>query len=184
MRIIYRRPFVTWCLYTALTVSFMIWLYQEGVLSRAIKHDDFFVVSIIAAWYALASLAVGYAAHRSEGGHDVSDTLTFAWFSSANLLNLGLCGTVYGFIAMLTTSFSGTDFANPEVIPSLLPLIGSNWATALYATAAGITFNVLLSIQAFFVDYSFRTKIAETEAAAAVEFEKELTNKFGVEVTK
>ena len=88
----------------------------------------------------------------------VKTSSRFAWFSTGNLLNLGLIGTVYGFIAMLESSFTGKNFSDPSSIPSLLPIIGENWATALYATAAGITFNVALSVQSFILSAAIKNR--------------------------
>lgn len=150
------KPFVSWLLINALACVGAYYAWSVGILADALHHDRFFVVSAIFTWYAVASVLTGIASFNVEfkdrAWTDSDPTVIyekFSWFSTANLLNLGLIGTVYGFIAMLVDAFEGKNFADPNVIQGLLPVIGENWATALYATAAGITLNVALSLQAF-----------------------------------
>lgn len=161
-----RKPFVTWLIVTALAVTGMTWATYSGVAADAIAHDRFYIVTGIFAWYCVASAVAGIASLHLERDGDVTVTSdlasSFLWFTAGNLLNLGLVGTVYGFIAMLDSSFAGKNFSDPTSIPALLPIIGENWATALYATASGITFNVALSVQAFAVSSAIRAQRADT----------------------
>jgi len=159
-----RRPFVSWLIFFALVVTGFAWLTHVGVVSMAIAADEFYVIRIIGLWFFGASLAVGSIAYnidssatlRHLGSKVYKRRLGFAWFTSSNLLNLGLAGTTYGFIAMLHNAFVGRDFSNAAVLPQLIPIVGQNWAAALFATASGITGTILLSVQAYIVDYSLR----------------------------
>lgn len=161
-----KRPFVSWLIVTAITACGLVWAHFNGVTASAVEHDKFHVVSLIFAWFVVATAVAGRACYTCERtaslDHDQSlfDRIgrmnSFLWFSAGSLLNLGLAGTVYGFIAMLDSAFVGRNFSDPNVVPSLLPVIGENWATALYATAVGVTLNVALAVQAMISDLAIR----------------------------
>lgn len=69
------------------------------------------------------------------------------WFAANILLDLGMIGTVIGFIYMLGTSFGNLAVANTANLKLALQSMGTGMATALYTTAAGLICSVLLKLQ-------------------------------------
>lgn len=78
------------------------------------------------------------------------------WFMSEMCLNLGMLGTIIGFVLMLS-GFETLDIANPSTISSLLSSLGKSMATALYTTLVGITCGCLLKIQYYILDTQFKS---------------------------
>jgi hypothetical protein len=149
-------------LITALSATGLFWLGYTGILAVAWTTDHFFVVSFMWACYALASLYLGTIAYRIErlppNAHTIVDNnrfefllrrLTIPWFVTSQLYNLGLIGTVIGFIAMLLSAFLGKSFSDPSVLSEVMQLVGTNWATALFATATGLIGAFILGTQTF-----------------------------------
>lgn len=77
------------------------------------------------------------------------------WFMSEMCLNLGMLGTIIGFVFMLS-GFETLDIGNPSTISSLLSSLGKSMATALYTTLVGITCGCLLKIQYYILDTQFK----------------------------
>lgn len=168
-----RRPFLTWVFFEALVVTGLFWLYQLGVITKMWAADWTHIITAIGVWFILATLACGWVAYRVEsaralwGAHqpmsyhrisiDLRRDLSFVWFSASQMLNLGLAGTTIGFIGMLTVAFSNHTMS-ADTIGTLIPLVGENWATALYATASAIVCSVILQIQGYAVNYALELK--------------------------
>jgi len=167
MDLVGRRPFVSWLIIKALVATAAFWLWQNGIAHDVYVNDKFYVVLTILGWFSIASISVAYVCldiekNSSEIRMGLSQRLltvsrrrlTFGWFSSSQLLNLGLAGTTYGFIAMLAAAFVGKDFSNASILATLIPVVGENWAAALYATASGITGTIILSLETYIADYA------------------------------
>ena len=58
-------------------------------------------------------------------------------------------GHVIGFIYMLATSFGSIEMASTATLRVALQNMGVGMSTALYTTAAGLVFSVLLRIQLY-----------------------------------
>jgi len=69
------------------------------------------------------------------------------WFWSAQVLNIGMFGTVCGFIMMLDGAFGNADFTDPLFAQTALPKMVLGISTALYTTLTGLLAAVLLKIQ-------------------------------------
>jgi len=80
-------------------------------------------------------------------------------FVSRILVDLGIVGTVIGFIYMLSVSFGDIDASNTAGLRLALQSMGIGMSTALYTTAAGLICSVLLRIQL----YSFMRHIRSKE---------------------
>ena len=77
------------------------------------------------------------------------------WFISEMCLNLGMLGTIIGFVMMLS-GFESLDISNPSTISTLLSNLGKSMATALYTTLVGIVCGCLLKIQYYILDIQFK----------------------------
>jgi len=82
------------------------------------------------------------------------------WQISDTLINLGLIGTVIGFILALWPLFTLTDFSFDNV-RSLLGDISGGMAVALFTTLVGITTSTLVKIQAHFLETSTNSLLSQ-----------------------
>jgi len=68
----------------------------------------------------------------------------------ANLLqDIGMFGTVIGFIYMLSVRFGGLEGAGMTALHAALKDMGIGMGTALYTTASGLLCSILLRIQLY-----------------------------------
>jgi len=70
------------------------------------------------------------------------------WFSSEMCVNIGMIGTVSGFILMLV-GFSTLDVSDITSVQDLLSSMSGGMSTALYTTLIGLICSQLLKIQYF-----------------------------------
>lgn len=70
------------------------------------------------------------------------------WFSSEMCVNIGMIGTVSGFILMLV-GFSTLDVSDVTSVQDLLSSMSGGMSTALYTTLIGLICSQLLKIQYF-----------------------------------
>jgi hypothetical protein len=61
--------------------------------------------------------------------------------------DLGLLGTIFGFIIILQLGFNSLDVANIASLQQALTIMSSGLGTALLTTAVGLTSRILLIIQ-------------------------------------
>ena len=72
-----------------------------------------------------------------------------AWFASDAFLTLGMIGTVFGFIYMLSTIFSGLNVSDIAGMKLSLAKMSHGMSAALYTTAAGLVCSLILKVQLF-----------------------------------
>jgi len=71
------------------------------------------------------------------------------WFASDIFLTIGMIGTVFGFIFMLSSSFADINATNMSSIQHALTTMSTGMSTALFTTAAGLICSLLLKVQLF-----------------------------------
>ena len=74
------------------------------------------------------------------------------WFASDIFLSIGMIGTVFGFIFMLSSSFSDINATNLGSIQHALTTMSAGMSTALYTTAAGLICSLVLKVQLYVFD--------------------------------
>jgi|TARA_R110000765_G_scaffold93602_1_gene176442 hypothetical protein len=82
---------------------------------------------------------------------DIISASNVGWFFSDLCLNIGMIGTVVGFIMMLA-GFAGADPSNTQSIQNLMNSMSSGMSTALYTTLVGLICSSLLKLQYFNID--------------------------------
>lgn len=75
------------------------------------------------------------------------------WFTTDIMLKLGLLGTIIGFIMMLGSVVSATDF-DVASMQKILKLMSYGMGTALYTTLAGLIGSMLAATQYYMLDRS------------------------------
>ena len=84
---------------------------------------------------------------------ELSNKHSLGYLAIDVLLNLGLTGTVIGFILMLLPIGEIQDF-DPKVLQQLLSTMSGGMAVALYTTLTGLVTSMLLKFQYFILDSS------------------------------
>lgn len=69
-----------------------------------------------------------------------------AWFISEVCLNLGMLGTIVGFVMMLA-GFENLNIAEVQSVQELLSQLGKSMATALYTTLIGLLCGQIIKAQ-------------------------------------
>ncbi len=82
-----------------------------------------------------------------------------AKFASRILIDLGMIGTVIGFIYMLSLSFKGIEVATSANFKIALQTMGTGMGTALWTTAMGLICSVLLRIQLYPLEQYLRGRL-------------------------
>jgi len=152
--------FLRWWLFIVLVSLGGYIAYSFGVFHEAWEQDQTKLSFVIVAIFSFISLWCGsatWAVSRSFGKKGIPEEalkkIEYAedtgWFVSDMLLNLGMIGTVCGFIMMLMGGFGGVDVANPASVQTMLSKLSAGMATALYTTLAGLITCVLLKMQCF-----------------------------------
>jgi MotA/TolQ/ExbB proton channel family protein len=74
------------------------------------------------------------------------------WFAINLCEQLGLLGTVFGFVAMLIDGFGGVTAGNQQAIQELLERLSSGMATAFLTTLVGYLCSIALRFQYHMLD--------------------------------
>ena len=175
-------PYLVWLIIFALTLTGAFWLWKAGVVAAVWAVDQHYVLTVMYSWFAVATLWTGYAARKIpvDGSKVSKRRLSFTSYSAQTMLNIGLFGTTLGFIAMLTAAFVGKDYSNTSVLQSVLPLIGSYWAMALYSTASAIGLGIVLMTQAYFLRYVVEVLEQRDEEHMYDQMQSEMEKNFGI----
>jgi len=160
-------PLLQWLIVVVLISIGIGLLFVTDLISRVNEADVtklsflisgiflFFTVRIGIGHYRLSSVEKPAKAFL-EAQKKVSELCGFV---SRILVDLGIVGTVIGFIYMLSVSFGDVDASNTAGLRLALQNMGIGMSTALYTTAAGLICSVLLRIQL----YSFMRHIGSKE---------------------
>lgn len=139
--------FTQWLCFTCFISLMHYFCYMGGYLNNLIETDITYICSMIFGLFIVATLNIGlgllYKEKKYESLKKTSD------FISNALTGLGLLGTVLGMIiAMKSFSSYNIQAADPQKMISDLT---SGMYSALYTTAVGIVYSMLLDTQSFFL---------------------------------
>ena len=165
--------FLKWWLFFTLTVVIGIFAYYTGILAIIWQKDAsyisyftmliFYTTSLICGSHiyrlcgttlepVLIGMAKSKATLKSFERHE-----EIGLFVSELCLNLGMLGTIIGFVMMLS-GFDGLDIAKQQTVQALLAELGESMATALYTTLVGLICGQLLKIQYFILSLELQKK--------------------------
>jgi len=91
----------------------------------------------------------------TKGSNLKSRDLDPGYEAAGTTMDLGLLGTVIGFILM-STALQGVDFSKIENIKEMLTIATSGMAVALYTTGSGIVSYLFLRLTHYFTDRSIK----------------------------
>jgi uncharacterized membrane protein len=144
-----------WLIFTLIVLAFVFSAYL-GFLKLLWEKDASYLSIATIALFFLFSIKCGKDIFNLEAiknidknSHDYfSRKEESIWFASEACLNIGMLGTIIGFIMMLA-GFEKLDISNQQTIQTLLSELGKSMATALYTTLVGLLCGQLLKAQAF-----------------------------------
>lgn len=100
----------------------------------------------------LASTYLGKQTYEFSAKNKIPD-LKPQWFTSQVFTNLGMIGTVIGFLLLLTQVFVGLDVLSQESLQNALVKMTVGMGTALLTTLVGLVCSSLLKIQLLVLEH-------------------------------
>lgn len=97
--------------------------------------------------YIFVTIYIGKLTFHRPPEHLLTRKVDLLWFYAQSCSDLGMLGTIVGFIYVLITAFSGLDFQNIEQAKEILKAIGLGMGTALVTTLVGLVANLFTKIQ-------------------------------------
>lgn len=158
--IVFKNPFLTWVLTSALLYSGLFWAYYTGLLAYVLLADFTYIAALLLGILIYCNLSLGVMSHRlqqmiydenvkmdeSSYFYTLFDTIGMFMFVAPTL---GLLGTVIGLSRLMK------DAATVN-IDTIVELLGTGTGSALFPTAMGLVLVVVLTIQRFIPMHSFR----------------------------
>lgn len=144
-----------WLVFTLIVIGVMFCSYI-GVFKVIWEKDASFLSFATMALFMVSSIQLGNGifnlCKEKNLTKDVIESYgrkeEIGWFVSEVCLNLGMLGTIIGFVMMLS-GFDGLDISNQKTIQGLLSELGKSMATALYTTLVGLVCGQLMKLQTF-----------------------------------
>lgn len=145
------KPFLRWWgIFTLSMVAFFT-CRSYGFTDFCIQEDASYICITVFWLYILQSILCCRATYQYCAGVDLTTTkkqLDLGWFVSELCLNLGLLGTLIGFVMMLS-GFRTLSIDDPSTSQALLTQLGKSMATALLTTVTGLVCGIALKFQYF-----------------------------------
>jgi hypothetical protein len=157
--IVFRNPFLSWVLSSAILYSAVFWAYYSGILTHIYEADFTCIAVGLVGLMVYTNLSLGVMAHHLQqyiftGATDEETSLYYTQFDVIGYFlitapSLGLFGTVIGLSRLMETS------ANVS-IENIANLIGTGTGAALYPTGVGVLMLLVIGFQRFLLTHSFR----------------------------
>jgi hypothetical protein len=142
-----------WWLFICLNVlSFGVIGYYDGF--RWLWATDITKLSyLILISYIFVTVYIGKLTFHRPAEHLLTRKVDLLWFYAQACSDVGMLGTIVGFVYVLITAFSGLDFQNVEQAKEIIKAIGFGMGTALVTTLVGLTANLFIKIQIANLEY-------------------------------
>lgn len=126
---------------TCLAAAFAYWL---GFFYYVWENDFTKLSFVILGIFLMCSLIIGEQTISKKPSKWIRDKM---WFASNTCVDLGLIGTVIGFLYLFSESFNALDITNPEEAKKVIMAIAAGMSTSLLTTLFGMGSKVLLQVQ-------------------------------------
>lgn len=138
----FSSSFLKWWIFFSSILLGYASLWYFGLFNILYNSDQTKLSFVILSIFTLASLSTGRKIFNRIKKVDVE------WYFCESLLKeLGMIGTLIGFILMLGIHLAGIDVSNQQTITQAISGISVGMGTALYTTLIGLICSVLLKIQ-------------------------------------
>lgn len=157
-----RRVFLHWASLPSLVLVGALIVANLGWFSVMHNGDRTRLTYVILAVFMIGTYVAGRLAWRisrlqeGEGGESLSDlrsSLEHGPFLESLCERLGLLGTLFGFVMMLSGGFGGLSEGGDAAQEALRQLT-SGMATAFITTLVGYVCSILLKLQYHFIEYA------------------------------
>lgn len=136
--------FLKWLVLTCVMIVGLFFSFREGLVKHIYDSDTSKICLVCLITFFVTNIYLGYKSLRKQ-------KTEFGWFISGQLLNLGLLGTVIGFVKMLS-GFGSLNIQETTSVQKMLVSMGSGMSVALYTTVVGLVLSILLKIQCYIQD--------------------------------
>ena len=178
--------FLRWWLFISIVIVASAFAGVLGVFSDIWEKDAtklsfliFAIFGFMSLWCGLKTFVLSHTIHSLPYDkvyymgklEKVAGQEEIGWFSSEMCLNIGMIGTVIGFIMMLV-GFAHVDVSNVKSVQDLLGSMSGGMSTALYTTLVGLICSQLLKIQYFHLMKGIEAAEAKADLLSEYEFKK------------
>ncbi len=152
--------FLRWWLYFTLICVGLVILYLFNVFQMLYEADitkiSFFIIFL----FFIFTIQAGIDTFWINRNKDISrkeikehyQKNEVRWFIAGVFTKLGMLGTVIGLVYVLNKSFINVDFSNVDSMKNTISVMAQGMGTALYTTATGLIFRILLDMQSFNIE--------------------------------
>ena len=139
--------FLRWWLLFCTSCAALFTAYSFGFIDALIAKDITRLSFVILGVFFSGSIFVGWLTYKRSRGKSVEAGTNIGWFITELLLELGMIGTVNGFILMLGGSFESLNIADTGSVKTALTDMAIGMSTALYTTLVGMVCSQILKVQ-------------------------------------
>ena len=162
--------FLRWWLFTTLFGVGCYFAYDLGAFQNIWEKDatklSFVIMAIFlfhTIWCGVMTFNLSRQLKHGVVTTKIKELVRFqeiGWFASEACLNIGMIGTVIGFIMMLV-GFTDVDTSSVEKIQDLLGSMSGGMSTALYTTLVGLICSQALKIECFNLTHGLNKAVDE-----------------------
>jgi len=149
--------FIAWWVSILLIATGLFWAGYFGLVQKVWETDVTMITTLIALIFIVVNLPLGWASYKlSDPSYKVlhrgklDRLLDTCWFTSEQLMALGMLGTVIGLIHMLAANFIGVG---GDGMQGMLSEMWKAMGLALYTNAVGLICSIVLKVQVYFIGH-------------------------------
>lgn len=149
-----KKSLFYWYILLCVNAFVGFWLYYFGMFQWAFSVDVTYISTAIAALYTISFFALGVSISRTGAyDMDIQDRFDIYYHMGAQMVGLGLLGTILGFIYMMTNdiNIATLNLEDKKEIVKLMGNIMPALGTALVTTAAGLIASLFLNNQTYYL---------------------------------
>lgn len=123
-------------------LSSLYWGWYAGIVNIVFVADITYITSIILVLYLISIASIGIATTKEDVIYGTNKYYSFASSMSDHVMAIGMLGTVFGLIHMLSQNIGDTS--------NMAATMSKMWVglgLALYTNAAGLIASILLKFQ-------------------------------------
>lgn len=135
---------IQWLVISSIIFLIAVLSWHFGFFEYLIENDKTKISLFILILFTIASTITGIQTTKINHNENVVDNL---WFTSYALANIGMIGTVIGFLIMLSYSFKDIDIQDIENVQEAIKNMSLGMGTALLTTFVGLTSCLMLQVQ-------------------------------------
>lgn len=149
------KTFYKWWVQMGAVMLASIFLFKLDLFSALWNSDQTKISFLIIGIYIIGSLVIGWLSKNAFNKQLYDDYGEYLWFSASAMINLGLIGTVAGFLIMLGTAFQEIDVSNIAKMQAVIADMAIGMSTALTTTLTGLICALLTKLQLIILEKGY-----------------------------